>query len=125
MSDEALRMLERARLLGDITAHAAIRAYRERKGLELEIPSEFDDYSWTQAFGACGAGNTHIAQDIRPGLDPNFNDLRPFDRGDVKRVIASTKIEGSYAETTCLALMELWDGRFAYLDASCDSTGWD
>lgn len=123
MSDETLRTFERARAQGDMAAHAAIKAYRERRSMPPEIPEELDSYGFRESFGACGIEGSNCSTDIRPGLDPNFSDLRPFERRDVKRVIASAEGEGD--GPSWIALMELWDGRFAYLEGSCDYTGFD
>lgn len=123
MSDEFLRKLERARAEGDMAAHNAIKAYRERRNMDPEIPPELLSYGFEQSFGACGIESSYCSKDIRPGLDPNFDDLRPFERRDVKRVIAAA--EGENDGPNWIALMELWDGRFAYLEGGCDYTGFD
>jgi hypothetical protein len=123
VSDEFLRKLERARAGGDLAAHNAIKAYRERRGMPGEVPPELDTYGFGQSFGACGISRTECKEDIRPGLDPKFANLAPFDERDVKRVIASA--EGERDGVSWLALMELWDGRFAYLEGWCDYTGFD
>jgi hypothetical protein len=130
-----LEVFECARSAGDMAGHAAIKSYRERAGLRPEIPTAFmGDANWDEAFGVTGdtirtwldgveydhAKNNPA--DVRPGLDPLFDNLAPFDRRDVKRVLGTwvNDDNGWSGE----ALMELWDGRYAYLQAGCDYSGW-
>lgn len=138
--DEALRTFERARGHGDLTAHAAIKAYRERRGLPPEIDPRLVGYDWDQAFAVVGDGlevtleegkvradggravRKHCATDLRPAREAAV-DLSPFDRRDVRRVVALS--EGSHDSEDWLALLELWDGRAVLLRAGCDYTGWD
>jgi hypothetical protein len=140
VADEALRWFERARAAGDITAHNAIKAYRERRRMPAEIPVELAGSDWDQAFGCAGDalhtcvddaghvalqegyGSKHVEKDIRPARETDVA-LDAFDRRDVKRLLAHAVGENDGPDW--LALMELWDGRYAYLHAGCDYTGWD
>ena len=138
MSDAAIRTFERARQAGDICAHNALKAYRQRAGLPPEVPEELTGYDWDEAFGVAGdelgtGGNFRAKEtpnfafkynsaDIRPAKETKVS-LAPFDRRDIKKLIAYA--DGKNDGPEWIALMELWDGRFAYLEAGCDYTGWD
>jgi hypothetical protein len=73
---------------------------------------ELAGYDWEEAFKYAGP-TAVIGQDIG---------LSSFSRDDVKRVIALR--EGENDEESWLGLFELNDGRFAFLSAWCDYTGW-
>jgi hypothetical protein len=47
-----------------------------------------------------------------------------IERDAIKQVIAAWGISGDYSEWDGGFLMELKDGRFAYLTGWCDTTGW-
>lgn len=44
---------------------------------------------------------------------------------DVAECLAATVEYGDCAETTVNAIVRLHDGRFAYVEGGCDTTGWD
>lgn len=120
--DETLRRFERARAKGDMAAHAAIKAWRERKGLPSEAPEVLVGYDWDQAFAAAGIEEGHISADIRPAREASVP-LTPFERRDIKTLVGYA--EGENDGPNWLALGELWDGRWFFLSAGCDYTGWD
>ena len=65
------------------------------------------DYDWSNAFAvACDAGGITV--------DPTK---------DIEEVIASVEGENEGADWQCVVRFK--DGRFAWLSASCDYTGWD
>lgn len=118
-------------------AHRAIKAYRQAANLSMEIPNELQEYNWDEAFGVAGdlletgyddinedSYNKikHNSADIRPSREQNIS-LVPFDRRDIQQLIAYA--EGERDRLRWLALMKLWDGRYAFLSAGCDYTGWD
>ena len=73
-----------------------------------------NDYDWQQAFEY--AGNTEPTE--------GFTGSRAgFTMDDVKVVLASD--EGENDGQNWIAVLELKDGRFAFLEAGCDYTGWD
>jgi hypothetical protein len=49
--------------------------------------------------------------------------LTPFSRDDVRRIIVLA--EGENDGDSWLGVFELLDGRFAFISAWCDYTGWD
>jgi hypothetical protein len=77
------------------------------------IPEELDNYDWEQAF-MYADGQPVIGSAAEPG---------PFDRADVEEVIAV--VEGENDGESWLGAFRLSDGRFAFLAAWCDYTGWD
>ncbi len=49
----------------------------------------------------------------------------PFKIKDVDSAIAAVVEYGDYAEMEVWAVVRLTDGRFAYVEGNCDTTGWD
>ena len=74
-----------------------------------------DDYDWEEAFKFASASCSSI-----PGHEC---DTGPFDLNSVDDVIAS--VFGQNDEESWLALVKLKDGRFCFVSAACDYTGWD
>jgi hypothetical protein len=82
------------------------------------IPKELEGYDWEQAF-LFVSGNS-------PNVSPVIGSSAPatsFSRDDVVRVVAAEDGENDDANWICI--VELKDGRFAFLSAGCDYTGWD
>jgi hypothetical protein len=79
--------------------------------------------NWQQAFGYAGEPDV----DPKPSLSCAHPDdqvpLVPFTRQDVCKV--HYFVEGISDETDWLCAGELFDGRFFFLRAWCDLTGWD
>ena len=124
MADTDLRTLERARLKGDLRAHVALVALRERLGLPKEIPEVLDSYGMGQIFGAGGVEECHWGGDKPRAVPPGSSvPTDGFARWDVKAVHGFQ--EGENEGPHWMALVELWDGRWAFLDGSCDYTGFD
>ena len=78
-------------------------------------PEEMKEESdWQEAWKYAGkAGN------------PITRDVRDFEINDVVEVIATHVAEGDYAETTVDGIFRMKDGVYVYLNAGCDTTGWD
>lgn len=74
---------------------------------------QLNDYDWTQAFET---------SDVR-SLPGSSVATTPFGREDVLTVLSSS--EGCRDESPWLMVGLLKDGRFFYLEAGCDYTGWD
>ena len=80
------------------------------------------------AFQCCGLPETdgrnsvHNSPSVSAALGSTVS-AEPFGRIDVARVIATSDGENDGADW--IGVFELKDGRFAYLTASCDYTGWD
>jgi len=88
------------------------------------VPERLDTYDWGAAFAYAGEVN---GSDGTPNLDtcpPGDTKIsvRPFSRRDVRVIRAAD--EGENDERNWLCAGELWDGRFFYLSAGCDYTGW-
>jgi len=84
---------------------------------------EGDNYDWREALHAeeeqgrkCSKHTKFLA------LGPEKKPSDPFTWADVSSVIASS--EGQHDERDWLAVGELDDGRFFFLQAGCDYTGW-
>lgn len=75
---------------------------------------ELDDYDWNEAFGYAGEPDTCAG---------NNRKENGFTREDVAEIIFMRA--GANDAETWLGIFRLKDGRFAYLSAGCDYTGWD
>jgi hypothetical protein len=75
------------------------------------------DPDWCAAFGCGGAGV------INGGVEGYTGSLDAFTLEDVAEVIASDDGENDVRDW--LAVFRLHDGRFAFISAGCDYTGWD
>lgn len=93
-----------------------------------------DNYDWQEAFAYAGEGEVvpkdeeyrwgyHGGQNIKPAIPDSDISLEPFGREDVRALFEY--YEGCNDEESWLAFGELNDGRFFYLEAWCDYTGWD
>lgn len=135
--DKQIRELERT-WLSEQSAETAEILYhaRTRAGLAVEdlnsddfsppglIPPRFEDYNWREAFAYAGEASEYGCGESDPTyVGTAGQDADPFTRADVKRVIAAD--EGEPDADSWICLVELWDGRFGYLEAGCDYTGWD
>lgn len=99
--------------------------------------SELMGYDWTFAFQCCGNETDeqrkrwgYRYKDALPCNKPSVNVVlgsdvssAEFTRDDVKLLIACDA--GDRDGPDWIALMLLKDGRFAFLSAGCDYTGWD
>ena len=95
------------------------------------------DYDWTRAFECCGCETDE--QRKKWGCDwcsGRYNDPHvsvvlgaiavepdPFTRDDIADLLACEA--GKNDGPAWIAVMRLKDGRFAFLEAGCDYTGWD
>jgi hypothetical protein len=74
-----------------------------------------DDYSWGEAFNCA-------MRDELLGVEGYAGSLAPFTIEDVECVIAA--VEGENDESSWVGVFRLRDGRYAYVTAWCDYTGW-
>lgn len=90
--------------------------------MALTIP--MDDYDWREAFACAGDPEGEFnSADVRPAPPTSKVSLSPFGRADVAEVFALR--EGVHDEKDWLAYGHLKDGRYFFLQAGCDYTGWD
>lgn len=88
-----------------------------------------DDYDWIEAWGYGGGdpGTEAIRSQDGPSkpfvCDGAGCSDNPVDASDLARVVASS--EGENDVSTWVAVALLSDGRYAFLEAGCDYTGWD
>ena len=88
-----------------------------------------NSYDWAAIFRMCcgeESGSYLGSGPDTPPISPALGTSTPvthFSREDVKRVIAQS--DGENDERDWLLLAELKDGRFAFIAAGCDYTGWD
>lgn len=94
------------------------------------IHPELVDDDWGHAFHEAMAGgwgydsDEEYSKDSCEAVPPGSKvDTTVFSRHDVKRVIALSNGENDVAEW--LVAVELHDGRFGFVAAGCDYTGWD
>src|SRR5262245_39586798 len=94
-----------------------------------------DDYDWQRAFEYAGGGLVPDSDGHTMSPEGNAGGSVPhrcegatcseatFNLGDVDEVLAADAGENDGAEW--VAVVKLTDGRYAYLEAGCDYTGWD
>lgn len=90
------------------------------------IPAELDDSDWQCAFEYAGIEDADGHRYGTPNVSAQkgwVGDTSGFTRADVVEVIA--KSDGENDERSWLGFFRLRDGRYAFLTASCDYTGWD
>lgn len=81
--------------------------------IETTLEQMQDSYDWKEAFAY--ASPMPVA-----GYSGH---TEPFTRDDVAEVLAS--VDGENDERDWCAIFRLKDGRYAFLTAGCDYTGWD
>lgn len=90
----------------------------------MTVQEFLEDYDWKSALNEAVGGCYHYDYESSP--DDPYKDLnapaKEFAQ-NMKRVIACVK--GERDEDDWLALIEMQDGRVAWLRAGCDYTGWD
>ena len=85
---------------------------------------QLDSYNWGYAFEYAGEpGSSYGSPDIREALPGSGADLSPFGREDVTKIIGRSNGENDEADWLCAG--KLKDGRWFFLSAGCDYTGWD
>lgn len=83
------------------------------------------DWDWGEAFAYAGEkldacdGQPHRPQVV---INGDCSDA-PFSRADVIRIVASS--DGEYDGPDWIGIFKLKDGRYGFLAAGCDYTGWD
>ncbi len=98
---------------------------------ESILPEEIRGDDWEMAFQCCGPAEedsygAYNTPSVSAAIDKSHVLTDPFRRVDVKRVIAAyTESTEGYGQVDVLGVFELNDGRFAFLTAGCDTTGWD
>jgi len=98
---------------------------------ESVLDERIRGYDWEMAFQCCGDAedaegswptSAYNTPSVSAALDSDAS-AAPFQRVDVAEVIATSDGENDGADW--IGVFKLKDGRFAYLTASCDYTGWD
>lgn len=87
--------------------------------------AELEDGDWAEAFqyaGEKGEYGNNGSPDIR-GVPGCTSDLSQFTREDVVELIGIRPGENDGPEWKCAGRLK--DGRWFYLEAGCDYTGWD
>lgn len=94
---------------------------------ESVLDPKIQGYDWEMAFQCCGpvesgdsSGYNSPSVSSVPGEEC---DASPFGRLDVARVVATS--DGENDGANWIGIFRLKDGRFAFLSAGCDYTGWD
>jgi hypothetical protein len=83
-----------------------------------------DSYDWQEAFGFCGEPDTYADKiRIEGALPKKEYDLSPFTRENVTDIACYS--EGENDGESWQIVGKLKDGRWFFLEAGCDYTGWD
>lgn len=98
---------------------------------ETVLDERIRGYDWEMAFQCCGAvedaegswpTSCHNTPSVSAALGSTVS-AEPFQRVDVAEVIATS--DGENDGANWVGVFRLKDGRFAFLSAGCDYTGWD
>jgi hypothetical protein len=88
---------------------------------------ELDDYDWGKVFECSGgegsALDTNNDADVRPAHPDEIVSLDSFGREDVETIFGIYEGIADEKEWECCG--QLKDGRFFFIIAGCDYTGWD
>jgi hypothetical protein len=116
-------------ILGELRDPEPISRYQIADFTELmPIPERLAGSDWQEAFafaGEPGAYNSdpkNVPGDAPP-RDPPVVDLSPFSRWDVEEVYSADDGENDGPNWVCYGRLQ--DGRYFFVDAGCDYTGWD
>lgn len=82
-----------------------------------------DDYDWREAFSYAGEPHTCGGPNINAVIGDESVITEPFTREDVAEIIAYD--EGINDGPDWIIFGKLNDGRYFFLEAGCDYTGWD
>ena len=83
-----------------------------------------DEYSdWKYAFAYAGEECRCGSPDIREAIPGSGVSLSPFTRENVVKLVGISEGENDGADWLCAG--KLKDGRWFFLAAGCDNTGWD
>lgn len=85
--------------------------------------ARLDDYDWAQVFGCAGEPDQCNGAVISKALGSEDISDAPFTRSDVAEILALSEGENDGADWLIVVLLH--DGRFAFIQAGCDYTGWD
>lgn len=90
-----------------------------------KILPELDGYDWREAFGYAGDPEATNVSGYKPEpAAPGMTiDTAPFGRLDVVKLYGISEGENDGPPWLCYG--KLRDGRFFFLTAGCDYTGWD
>lgn len=90
----------------------------------LGIPRRLSGYDWANAFAYAGepVPNADGSASVKPAVPDSGISTAPFARWDVADLYAAD--EGERDETNWVCYGRLKDGRYFFLTAGCDYTGW-
>lgn len=85
---------------------------------------ELEGYDWKEAFGYAGESGTCASGGSRVDSVPGATcSNTPFTREDVVKILAISEGENDGPDWICAGRLK--DGRWFFLAAGCDYTGWD
>jgi hypothetical protein len=93
---------------------------------ETTLDERIRGYDWEHAFQCCGPAEAEATTYNDPNVSAALGSsasAEPFQRFDVAEVLATS--DGENDGLDWVGVFRLKDGRFAYLEAGCDYTGWD
>lgn len=89
----------------------------------LEEMRSKDDYDWGNAFGYANSNNGYAGSNVPMRCEGAECSAEPFDLADVALVVSAVAGENDGPPWLCLGRLN--DGRWFFLTAGCDYTGWD
>ena len=126
-SDDRLTRRQR-NLLNQLRGEDEVYRYDLSYFADLIVLPSLANGDWAEAFafaGEPGAYNSAPANSPKAAVPrvPDVVDLKPFSRWDVKELFWSDEGENDGKNWVCYG--QLKDGRFFFVSAGCDYTGWD
>lgn len=89
----------------------------------MDLDDFKNDYDWKEVLGYGGKDQTYAASKPPTPVGDDPPSGEPFGMDDIAEIIAAEAGENDGQEWVCA--LELVDGRYAYIEAGCDYTGWD
>jgi len=91
----------------------------------MDLAAFKQDYDWREVLGYAGKDENWATGNANgpSAVGDNPPSAEAFGMEDVAEVIAADPGENDGANWVCV--LRLVDGRFAYIEAGCDYTGWD
>ena len=94
--------------------------------IETTLEEMKDDSSWCQVWNIKGTSDTNLNDVLDPDRAYDSADdlsIDPLVFDDIEELLASVNGENDGEDWSCIVKMK--DGRFAFVTAGCDYTGWD
>lgn len=93
--------------------------------MDLLCPVQIEGGQWSDAFAYAGEPGGYGKPNLKAAHPGKEVDLSPFARWDVAEVLACSEGENDGPNWLCFGRLGDGTGRYFFLSAGCDYTGWD